>query len=752
MSAMRQREVLSPIVTTPNIPHRQNSQSSVHSPSIAKFSSVSSPSTLLMEQQDDEQERKARRRSRVMDLQRKNMGSPSSPADRRKSLPLQNFTTAQLTEHYTSCIKLSAENKINAKNAFGLHLIDYMSELLKKKELENFQVASTTLDASAKIYAGRVDAIHAETFKVLSGLGRTDKKKQTEDGEEMDEGGEDVPGEDRGEEKQKKKKKTRKSKTVETNIKNLNVKKFDLEFEVDPLFQVMSAAFDEGGSSGLLLSNLRTFDNTLRLVLDSNTLVAPTDDLDTSRIEERRENVDVSDFPGLCRGLHHNEQMSPLQVCPAFSTYRFTNWDSSDQSSLPGLSSSQEEHRFDMDAEPEPIPEGDDDNMSIFGGGDGIMDDVEDVADTNLDEDMGTDNCIGDGKAAKLVQSVLQDMTHGTTGTLMQVLSTEPSDYSYFNKALLRSWAGPAHWKAGHLSKESWKSTVLSKKDKTKGKKTVFRIDFDEEIDFDSKFKLSKGTALTKNTLNKYSKDQTTLPKDHHYDADKLFRLFLLRKKMIRRQKSSADVDDAIENYDYENINDRENYCPNDENVDDDNDSGDVDFGNFVAAGTDFNSESSSSQDPFSQSQDTFTQANPGDGTLLTGNTLLAQPYKVAKIDIDYAKTAKKLDVKRLKSSMWHLLKASPKTSDQPQGTEEGNENNSASVEPSPGPSSENKEMQGQTTFQKLLDDLPEKVSGQTAKNLSVPIAFVCLLHLANEKTLKIETMNMEDLLITQGL
>ena len=27
----------------------------------------------------------------------------------------------------------------------------------------------------------------------------------------------------------------------------------------------------------------------------------------------------------------------------------------------------------------------------------------------------------------------------------------------------------------------------------------------------------------------------------------------------------SADIDDAIDNYDYENINDRENYCPNDE-------------------------------------------------------------------------------------------------------------------------------------------------------------------------------------------
>ena len=67
---------------------------------------------------------------------------------------------------------------------------------------------------------------------------------------------------------------------------------------MDPLFKVMSAAFDEGGSSGLLLSNLRTFDNTQRLVLDSNTLISPSDDLDTSRIEERKENVDVTEFKG----------------------------------------------------------------------------------------------------------------------------------------------------------------------------------------------------------------------------------------------------------------------------------------------------------------------------------------------------------------------------------------------------------------------------------------------------------------------
>jgi len=65
------------------------------------------------------------------------------------------------------------------------------------------------------------------------------------------------------------------------------------------------------------------------------------------------------------------------------------------------------------------------------------------------------------------------------------------------------------------------------------------------------------------------------------------------------------------------------------QNADDENESGDMDFGTFEGAGTDFIQESSSSQDPFSQSQDTFTQANATDATMLTGDKLLAQPYKV---------------------------------------------------------------------------------------------------------------------------
>lgn len=71
--------------------------------------------------------------------------------------------------------------KINSKNAFNLHLIDVMGSVLNKaSEQTNFQAAGSTLDASAKIYAYRVDCVHQETYKIAGGLGRTDKnnKKQ----------------------------------------------------------------------------------------------------------------------------------------------------------------------------------------------------------------------------------------------------------------------------------------------------------------------------------------------------------------------------------------------------------------------------------------------------------------------------------------------------------------------------------------------------------------------------------------------
>eukprot|EP00828_Plagiopyla_frontata_P020101 TRINITY_DN2568_c0_g1_i12.p1 TRINITY_DN2568_c0_g1~~TRINITY_DN2568_c0_g1_i12.p1 ORF type:complete len:331 (-),score=108.66 TRINITY_DN2568_c0_g1_i12:151-1143(-) len=46
-------------------------------------------------------------------------------------------------------------------------------------------------------------------------------------------------------------------KTLEKNLTNLNVAKYDLEFEIDPLFQKNSAKFDEQGAKSLLLNSIK---------------------------------------------------------------------------------------------------------------------------------------------------------------------------------------------------------------------------------------------------------------------------------------------------------------------------------------------------------------------------------------------------------------------------------------------------------------------------------------------------------------
>lgn len=71
------------------------------------------------------------------------------------------------------CLKLASENKITAKNTWGLPLIEHLDDLIKAEpDSTNFQRASVTLDAGVKIYGTRVDSVHTETFKILGGLGR----------------------------------------------------------------------------------------------------------------------------------------------------------------------------------------------------------------------------------------------------------------------------------------------------------------------------------------------------------------------------------------------------------------------------------------------------------------------------------------------------------------------------------------------------------------------------------------------------
>lgn len=125
---------------------------------------------------------------------------------------------------------------------------------------------SQTLDAGAKIYGFRVDSVHNETYKVLGGLNRTELAEgifkvfdlvQTITlyvaAQEAEVNGPTV-------EEERENRKIRRDldgdATLEKNLNNIDTNKYDLEFDVDPLFQKTSAKFDEGGAKGLLLNNV----------------------------------------------------------------------------------------------------------------------------------------------------------------------------------------------------------------------------------------------------------------------------------------------------------------------------------------------------------------------------------------------------------------------------------------------------------------------------------------------------------------
>ncbi|GKV49760.1 hypothetical protein SLEP1_g56493 [Rubroshorea leprosula] len=95
---------------------------------------------------------------------------PSPPSD-------YCLSKRQIIDLFQNCIKLASENKINHKNTWESKLIDQLSDIIKVDAAEadsqtNFQRASCTLEAGVKIYSVRVDAVHAEAYKVLSGINR----------------------------------------------------------------------------------------------------------------------------------------------------------------------------------------------------------------------------------------------------------------------------------------------------------------------------------------------------------------------------------------------------------------------------------------------------------------------------------------------------------------------------------------------------------------------------------------------------
>ncbi|CAN7949225.1 unnamed protein product, partial [Ixodes pacificus] len=173
----------SDVECTPPPAPRKRTQSS----RVSRFLGVTS---LLENPNDDEAERVCMQQELLQELQAKHIESPGTPSRGRQSMGLgpTGLSDVQLAEHYANCIRLSNENKITQKNAFSLHLIDHLKEIVQSKDgSTNFQAASCTLDASAKIYAYRVDRVFTEALQIASELGIPSRAKKNKGKGEEDE-------------------------------------------------------------------------------------------------------------------------------------------------------------------------------------------------------------------------------------------------------------------------------------------------------------------------------------------------------------------------------------------------------------------------------------------------------------------------------------------------------------------------------------------------------------------------------------
>ncbi|NWX33046.1 CND2 protein, partial [Notiomystis cincta] len=333
----------------------------------------------------------------------------------------------------------------------------------------------------------------------------------------------------------------------------------------------------------------------------------------------------------------------------------------------------------------------------------------------------------------------------GDIGTMSLHVSLNPGEYSYFSPRTLSMWAGPEHWR--FRPRHHRESVTNPEKDSQKrNPRKVFELDLEEDVDFQPHFCRTKASiTLAKSILESNNIRSTTLPADFNYDPQNMVQLFL--KPLVKLSRSSEpleplDNEAGIEDYDYNNPNDTSNFCPALQVPDSEDDPDPVEFPTQAEA--------------HPEAPEHSRISSGGSATLYGEFDLIAEPHKINKITIQYARTAKRMDMRRLKRNMWELL------SEQGAAAEVGPGN--------PGRRNSRREFRSHSlpSGWRLCQAFPwnagsaapalipillfHRLPPSMATNLSVPLAFVCLLHLANEKNLKLEsTKDLSDILVKQG-
>ncbi|KAJ3278189.1 hypothetical protein HK104_002576 [Borealophlyctis nickersoniae] len=695
---------------------------------------------------DDDREKRSRKQSLMDDRRRGRASLLFSPAMSPAvgaGAGGQRMSAEEQQRSFDEWMKIAADNKINANNSWNLALIDYFYDmtLLRDGDSINFQKASCTLDGCVKIYTSRVDSVDSETKKLLSGLADSHARgKNNDDGEDASDG--DGEG---GEvtEKRPKRKSARSSNTLEKDASALNIKKFDLEFMVDPLFKKTSADFDEGGARGLLLNHL-SISRDGKIIFDasdaSDTVASLQEEAEEGAVLDA-ELVDISKLK-----LMFEPSLSQIweqDVCPSLKSFEFSGGNSSfDFGKLAEFGGTAGGGATDFGTYDDDaglgFDDGDDDD---FGGDDAGL--------------FGGDGGFGDGGEGGVGDFGFGDVGPGNPlpdkDFVMMMSNEEDNVFSYFDTAMLRSWAGPEHWRSRPVKKDTGKASP--KKRAAKARPTVDFVG-GEDVPLDVLFAPATGnTFLPKQA----EKSLHLLPDDMHFSSKDLLKLFLKpqckvggsslavlkrvdvdfqwRRVQVKfRRKDGRSVDQSAQDEPADEVF----WAEHENDGLDGNGNGGADLPAEPAMDDgyqDFDSDSDADEEDFSMDVGPTGQPLLGgdNGSLDYADQLVAQPLKVKTVPLNYARVAKKVDVKKLKENIWRKL------------TVEGE------PEQNPFVDTQAASVGGVKTFTEVVKGMDGFYPEKKRKDISVAFCFICLLHLANEQGLKIEgEQNLNELRISQ--
>ncbi|XP_038206223.1 condensin complex subunit 2 [Zerene cesonia] len=583
-------------------------------------------------------------------------GSPRRGRDTMSSSPLK--------EHFQGCLKLYAENKINKDNAWNLQLIDFMTSMLRRHDarMDNLQTASTVVDASARIYSFRVDAVHYDVLKMAGGLVKAVQSKR---GKKDEEEATNEEGTEDGNAAAPKKKKKRSKGAIASNPEVFNGE-FDANDYVDPFFERLAA------TAGDVTSSNRAFNATLPIHDKTLALILRTDKQFLESIKENiPEDIDLTEKIKLPTKL-----IVPFterdHICEPFAGFSISNWDPETEESDTRVNNWVEENQlnlsqqavaFDVNAEVEPIP--------------------QDEVQNDLLEDEPLGGIESEEEADVAVAACVARLGGAAPARLADMRPSAPHharlEYSYCG-AVLAAWAGPAHWrlKNNRASKMTERTQSTAGRLTVEGKKPARTK---RQLDF-----LGAGLAF----------DSRAEPTGE-YEPTQPAKIMISRKTLATGHTwNEANFKTPIDSWP-DSMHTR-SVCSRTSDK-----SGTA---RLPPEGDEWGNEDGAT---VSNPHALVPGAEP-DGEL---GDMLEPPTKVAKIFIPYAMRAKKVDMKQLKHCTWKML-----TEKTPEG---------------------DKEDVSETTFFSIYSRLPNKLSTNMRESLSVPLALLSVLHLANEKGLILE-------------